>query len=313
MVFTNGNYLVGEIKDLDKGVLTMETDFSDSDFKIELDGIKGIYTATTFLITLKDGERLKGTIETLPGGKIRVEQADTSRVLKDIDEIVYMKSIDKGVLDRLYASVDFGLDLTKANNFTQMSTRSRLGYMADKWSGDAYFNLLRSKQDSVENIKRTEYGIGGKIILPRDWYIPGSLDFLSNTEQKLSLRTTVKVGAGNFLIHTNKTYWTLAGGLNYNNEDYFVDIDDRKSLEGFLGTELNLFDIGDLKLLTNLFLYPGITETGRWRADFNFDIKYDLPLDFYITMAFTVNYDNMPVPGASDFDYIFHTGFGWEW
>jgi hypothetical protein len=52
LILKNGNIIVGEFKDMDKGVLTIETDYSDSDFKIEWEGIKEIYSKTKFLITL---------------------------------------------------------------------------------------------------------------------------------------------------------------------------------------------------------------------------------------------------------------------
>jgi hypothetical protein len=74
-----------------------------------------------------------------------------------------------------------------------------------------------------------------------------------------------------------------------------------------------MFDVGDLNLLTNATVYPGITESGRWRVDYKIDVKYDLPLDFYVKLSFSANYDNQPVEGASKTDYVFVTGFGWEW
>ena len=74
-----------------------------------------------------------------------------------------------------------------------------------------------------------------------------------------------------------------------------------------------MFDVGDLNLITSIVAYPSFTETKRWRSDFIFDLKYDLPLDFYISLGVTINYDNQPVEGAAEFDYVAHTGFGWEW
>ena len=32
IVFTNGNYMVGEVKNMSMGVMQIETDYSDSDF-----------------------------------------------------------------------------------------------------------------------------------------------------------------------------------------------------------------------------------------------------------------------------------------
>ena len=97
-----------------------------------------------------------------------------------------------------------------------------------------------------------------------------------------------------------------------NNEKFSTDDEDRQSLEAFFGTELNLFDIGDLSILTNGYAYPSLTESGRWCADFGLDLKYDLPLDFYLKLGLNYNFDNRPVEGASETDYVFQLSFGWE-
>ena len=43
LILKTGDVIVGEIKSLDKGVVTIETDYSKSDFTIEWSGIKEIY------------------------------------------------------------------------------------------------------------------------------------------------------------------------------------------------------------------------------------------------------------------------------
>jgi hypothetical protein len=59
--------------------------------------------------------------------------------------------------------------------------------------------------------------------------------------------------------------------------------------------------------------YPSLTESGRIRVDNRIDLQYDLPMDFYIKTGFTINYDNQPVEGAAQSDYIWQTTFGWSW
>ena len=153
-----------------------------------------------------------------------------------------------------------------------------------------------------------------KYFLPNDWYVFYANDFLQNDEQKLALRSTSKLGAGYYLVHTNSTYFGIYGGAAANAESFTENSSpDRKSAEAFVGLELNLFDIGDLSLLTNVIGFPSLTESGRFRLDFKFDLKYDLPLDFYIKTGTTINYDNQPVAGAGDLDYVIQTGIGWEW
>lgn len=313
LIMKNGDIIIGEFKDMDKGVIGIETDYSDSDFKIEWSGIKEIYSISKFLVTISDGTRYNGTIRSTEDGKVLIYDEDIGEKTTNLNEIVLLKSVNDGFYSRLYASIDLGFSFTKANSFKQVTMRSNVGYLADRWSADIKFNTLNSTQNETNPIRRTDGGFAFRQYLQRDWYIPADLTFLSNTEQKINLRTNAKIGIGNYVIHTNNAYWGFAGGASYVNEEFSGDNAGKNSLEGYFGTELNLYDIGDLSLLTKAVAYPGVTESGRWRADFVFDTKYELPLDFYIKLGFTLNYDNQPVEGAPDADYVFSTGLGWEW
>ena len=91
----------------------------------------------------------------------------------------------------------------------------------------------------------------------------------------------------------------MTGGVAFTGETYAPVFDpedgasttvpSRRSMEGFIGTELNMYDIGDLNLLTTLVLYLTIisddsVEPVRIRTDFRFDAKYDdfIVKDLYI-------------------------------
>jgi len=313
LILKNGDVIVGELKSMDKGVATIETDYSDKDFKIEWKGISEIYTQSFFLITLTNGERINGTLESPVKEKVilRIDDGRTREVA--IREVVFLKSIDAGFWSRLYAAIDLGFSLTKANNLRQLNFSGKIGYLAERWSLDAAYNSVLSRQDSVADTKRTDGNITYRYFIQNDWFMMADLSFLSNTEQKLNLRSNGKFGMGKFMIHTNTTYWAFQAGASLVNENFSDETPDKKSLEGFLGTELNMFDVGDLSLLTNATVYPGITESGRWRIDYKLDVKYDLPLDFYVKLGFNANFDNQPIEGASKTDYVFSTGFGWEW
>ena len=313
LILKNGDIIVGEIKSLDKGVVTIETDYSKNDFTIEWSGIKDIYSKSVFLITLEDGTRFNGSFKTLKGKNIVViETSDHKRVETTLQDIVFLKGLKSDFWNRVDASFDVGITLTKANNLRQSSVKANLGYLAEKWELNLYYNDVRSRQDSVAQTKHTQGGTSFKYFLQNDWYLGTSLDFLSNTEQALKLRTTGKLGAGNYLKHTNKSYWAVGAGLSYNNESFTNNTENRNSIEGFVGSQLNLFDIGDLDLLSSLYVYPSITESGRLRTDFSLDTKYDLPLDFYIKINVSLNYDNRPAVAGNETDYVFVFSVGWE-
>lgn len=313
LVLLNGDIIVGGIKSMDKGVLTIETAYSKNDFTVEWSGIKEIFSKSRFLVTLKNGQRINGTFESAEAGKkIIINGDDGNKTETTPGEIVYLKGLKSDFWSRVYASIDLGLSFTKANDLRQYNVRSKIGYLGDKWQMDFFYDDTRSKQDSVAETKRTEGGIAAKYFLQKDWYLAASLNLLSNTEQALQLRTTGKLGAGKYLVHTNKQYWGLGAGLSFNNENFTNETSSRSSLEAYFGSELNLFDIGDLSLLSNIWVYPSITEDGRWRTDFTFDTKYDMPLDLYIKLGFTLNYDNRPAIKGKETDYVLAFSIGWE-
>ena len=177
----------------------------------------------------------------------------------------------------------------------------------------ATFNSFNSTQDNVDPINRSDGLITYRYILPYRLYAITTVSLLTDTEQKLDLRANAQIGLGKFFVRTNRSYLGGKIGLNRNIESFTNETEDRLTWEGYFGGEVNLYDIGDLNLLTILMVYPGITALGRWRSDFNLDIKYDLPLDFYIRLGGTLNFDNRPAEGANQATYVLETGFGWEW
>lgn len=311
LVLKNKDVIIGEVKGMDRSVITIGTDYSKDDFKVKWEGINTISTNSSYIITLKNGNRLHGKVKTSDSAEVRVASADGKIKIVSYETIVFLKPIKSRFKDRLHANADFGFSLTKAQSLKQVSMRSAIGYQAENWSADVSYNTLSSSQDKTDKITRTDGGLTFNYLLPKDWNIPASVTFLSNSEQQLDLRMLEKLGAGNYLVHSNRSYWGLAGGITYNSERYY-NTPARKSWEAYVGTELNFYNAGNLSLLTRLAAYPSLTESGRWRYDFNLDTKYDLPLNFYVKFGLTYNYDNRPVAGASSSDYVMQTGFGWK-
>ncbi len=312
LIFKNKDVIVGEIKSMDKGIVVIETDYSDSDFKIEWEKISEVYSKQNYLITLTSGQRHNGYLKSSTPNHVIIHTISGDSIEVNLNEIVYFKTYENDFLSRLSANIDINYSFTKANNLTQSGLRSALGYVAPKWSASAGYNLIKSNQDEVEPIRREDGSFSFRKFLPKDWYLPANYSFLSNTEQKLDLRSIFKLGVGKYIIHTNQSYLGVEGGFSYVNEKFSSDDANRNSMEGYVGSELNLYDIGDLNLLTKAVVFPGITEKGRWRFDYNIDVKYDLPLELYIKVGFSLNYDNQVVEGASKADYVFQTGIGWE-
>ncbi len=313
LIAKNGNIIKGEIKSMNKGVLKMKTSYSDSDFAIEWVKVAQLFTTTEFLISTSHGDRYNGNLRSINEKEIVILSALDTLAKVSIMNIVFLKTVKSDFLSKLSASIGLGYNFTKSNNFRQFSLRSTLGYQAKKWSANANYNNIASNRDDVDAVKRIDASLSYRYYLRHDWFPLAEINWLSNTEQDLNLRTVTKLGMGKYLKRTNQLYWGVQAGVSYNNESFSnSESSSLNSAEGFFGSELNLYDIGDLSLLVNIIAYPGITESGRWRFDSNLDLKYDLPLDFFIKAGFTVNYDNQSVNVGGDFDYVVQTTFGWE-
>ncbi len=82
VVTTSGDRLVGEIKNVEKDVLTLSTDYSDSDFKIKWDKIVSIESDRQFLLETFDGKRLSGSLTPEQRERIRPDRHHERKVAR---------------------------------------------------------------------------------------------------------------------------------------------------------------------------------------------------------------------------------------
>ncbi len=312
LIFENGNTLIGEIIGMEKGVLEIDVSYGDSDFMVRWLDVKEIYTESTFIISLGK-DIYKGRLASTADQKLKVYDKDTVFAWTAFDEIVYLKPVNEAFSDRFDAAIELGFNTTKAQSLRQFSSRNAIGYRTDRWLTDAYYNTLRSTQDNSEAINRNDGQLNFRYLIFKNWYLISSYSILSNSEQRLDLRMNSQVGFGKFLYSTNKSYWSVKLGYNNNNEKFTDESRAQNSSEAYVGTVLNLYDIGDLELLIEYIGFTGLDEFTRYRSDANIDLKYELPFDLFIRTGFSINYDNQPATSGSTTSYILRTGIGWEW
>ena len=308
----NNAVLVGELKSLDKGVLIIETDYSDNDFKVEFNKVTGLIIERKCIIILTDGRRRFGNIKTNDKGIVEITSEKDKVEHFKLNEIVSLTEVNNIFWNRFKGSIDLGFNFTKANSDTQFTINGGLDYTDKNWLSKGKISVLNSDRDDAEKTKRTDASLQLIRILPRKWYLLTDVSFLSNTEQALDGRITPSLGMGKFIISTNKLYLGVTLGYSYNIENYVDSSLDKNSSELFLSSGFNMFDFKDIDLQSGVKLYPSLSEKGRFRTDFDLTLKYDLPYDFYIKMGFTLNFDNQPAVDGNEFDYIFTSGFGWE-
>ncbi len=312
---TNGHVVIGEIKTLENGLLTMETDYGDQDFIINWDHVAKLSTNTTFIITLTNKFRVNGTItySDLLSDYVIILGIEGSRYMAKLLDIVYLKSTESGWIDRFSASIDGGYSITKASNTQQFSLSGNIKYLYTRLSSEVYVNFIDNiTQDTIRS-KRNNYGATCKVFMGKSLYVLGTSDFLESDEQNLDLRTTLQLGLGKFFLRDHKLSLVGALGLANNSEKYITQtLPSENSLEAFTEMEFNEYGVKDLNLSFKAQYFPSLSRNNRNRLIFSFDSKVDLPLDFYIGLYYTFNYDNKPNANGSKTDYVFQSTFGWQ-
>jgi hypothetical protein len=228
-------------------------------------------------------------------------------------DLVYIKQVDVGsVLDVMNLSLDLGYSFTNANNLEQINGDIKADYITNKWGANVFYNTVRSTQTGVDPVKRDNGGFGLMAFAKYGLFISFDADYYSNNEQQMDLRTNYSLSFGKYFIKTNRIFFKSSLGAAYLSENYMDTVPDRKNFEGKVSIEYNMFDVGDLNLYSKIDIFPSITEKGRVRTLFSFDVKYDLPRDFYIKAGLKYNYDNKPAEGIDPKDYVYTFGVGWE-
>lgn len=310
----NGITLYGEIKQINVGVLTMSTSYSDSDFKIDFNEVSSIYVSKKCNIIFSKGKSKVGFLRSENEFEVSFfeNESTSNKEVFNLQKIVRLEIFEAIFWKRFSIFFDVGYNLTRRNNAAQFTFSGGLFYKGPGWAFNSDLNSFRSRQDNIAKIQRTNANIDVKRLLIKDWYILGSVGYLSNTQQALKSRYNLRLGKGRYIVSNSKILFGLAIGYNLNYENFSPLVESKSMNELFANVNLNLFNLKNIDLTSKIYYYPSVSKTNRHRIDYNFDVKYKLPFNIYVKTGLQFNYDNQSILLNSDFDYIFTTGLGWK-
>ncbi len=304
----SGEKIVGEIKKVEKDVLTIETTYSDSDFKIEWDQIASIESDRQFLVETFNGKRLSGTLKVDPAKKATVLVGSDSVPLADLAAMV---PFERSFWSRFDAGFDFGYSMTQANSATQLTLGGTLLYRDRQIVDTALANAFKSTQSNAPDTQRWDFGNDFRYLLGDLWYANTTQDFMNSDEQGLDLRTTIGGGGGRYLFRSALQHLAVGGGLAWTNENYTdPTIVTKDSAEAYFGSEFMTEKLKFADLVTRFTYYPSLTIEHRYRINYKFDLDFNLPGDWYFRVGIFENFDSQPPPGLSRNDYGWSNSFG---
>jgi putative salt-induced outer membrane protein YdiY len=312
LVLKNGDRITGEVKKLERGKLRYSTD-SMGTIYVEWKDVQGLVSKEYYRLRLSDGRRFYGTLSDAGGlGTLTVAGERGTDALPLID-FVGITPIDDTWRDRTDSTVGAGYSYAKSSRITRAHLYANFEYTGEKrvLSGDLRTELSDDGDETSTSARAT--GVYEKL-RPNRVYRFGVVQAEQNDELDLDLRLLLGAGIGRSFVETNRRRLRAAGGLAVAQEES-GDGTSNTELEGVLFATYDsfLFDTPKLDLTSSLAVYPGLTEAGRVRANYDVTLRREFVEDFFWDLGLAGTYDTDPnSDDAAKSDYSITTGLSYE-
>ena len=295
ILLKNGDTITGEITRLERGILTVSTDFMGT-IGIEWRGVLRITSPQSFDVDTGTGASFGGTFpESGQDGVINIGLGRQDiQTLERID-IVRMRPLDKNFWDRFEARVDLGFDVTRANRNATYNLTSQANYQTEKGTTEIKYSSFLTKQQNLETLTRNDLSFSHERRFRDRWYAIGLGQFQQNEELGLELRSLGGGGVGRYLKQTNHWILKATGGMALGRER-FLDTEGQVSVEGIAALSLDFFRFEgkERDISTQVVFWPNFSDFGRIRIDVTSGIRYEIFKDLSWGFSFWNNYDSRP-------------------
>ena len=295
----NGDRITGEVKSVFHGLLKYSTD-DLSTISIEWDKVLRISSPATFEVQVSSGQKYYGKLGLAGNGFVALGTDTLS--LKDI---VVITPIRKRFLSRLDGYFDLGASFQKAHSALQLTSGAKVTYRKPRFETVLEGSTFREDRSDAEQVYRLTVKLTQRFLTAGRWNYGAIVGYDQNNELDLAGRPRLVGFVGRSLIKSNRIDMRVFGGLVGTHEKYFSTDSTSKGLEGLLGGEFSAFRYDHPKLDAGIAssIYPSFTVKGRWRAQTDIRVSYELISDLMLTATLFDSFDNKPqAEGASKHD-----------
>jgi hypothetical protein len=314
-VFHNGDRLTGEIKFLDRGIVSFKTD-SAGTLNIQWDDIAQLMSEQSFEVTLDDGSRLYGSLQDGAATSQLNLQTNSTAIELPMISVVRMTPIEGRLIERIDMSIDLGYSIAKANKVEQ----STIGYDFKYRGPDRQVSLsvdtaTSTSSDQPTSTRVNATGTYRSFVEGRKWDPIGLVQLERNDQLGIKQRSTVGGGVSRWLKDTNRNRISYSTGLAYSTEETLDSTQNAESYEGFLGLSAEWFryDHPEMDVSTTLSVFPRLTGERRTRGNLDVNLRWELIKDFFWGFSIYYSFDDQPEAiDASTTDYGAVTSLGWK-
>ena len=315
----NGDRLTGTVVKSDDKELVIHTEFA-GDVTVQFSAVQEITSAAPLHIGTKDGKTVAGPVKTTDGnldvsagnGMVVVPKEAVVVIRSDAEQAAYEQTLHPDWFHAWTGGLNTSFALTRGNSETK---NLAIAFVADRKTLHdhlgLYVNSVFATNDAPGAVPGTTANAiqGGARydhnLTPRLFGFVAA-DFQTDELQLLDLRSVASVGLGYHAIKSERTTLDLLGGGNYTHEKYDTFT---RNLAGLtLGEELATKLGASTSLVQKLYFYPDLSNTGEYRATFNFGTVTKINKWLGWQNAFGDIYVTNPPPGTRQNDILLTTG-----
>jgi putative salt-induced outer membrane protein len=335
----NGDHLSGTIVKSDGKTLVLHTEFA-GDVTVQFSAITQISTEKELHVTTSDKKTLVGSVTTSDGkievatktgGTVEVPPGNVVLIRNDAEQAAYDKLLHPGLLHGWNGGVNVGFSLARGNSETSnlaLAINAVHPTLNDKTT--IYLSSIDTKNElatptTVANLVtagiRYDHNVN-----PRLFGFVGA-DFMSNALQNLDLRGVYGAGLGFHAIKSDNTVLDFLAGLNYTHETYsngpvvtpatvpstFTSYGVTNKFAALTLGEEMMHKAGKATVLTEkLYFFPDLSDTGEYRATFDFGTVTKISKWLGWQNQFSDIYVSNPPPTSKKNDLILTTGLNFS-
>jgi len=301
----NGDRLSGDIISLEFGILSLSTD-NMSTLNIEWPAVRSVTSKFDFAIERRDGTKYHGVITTSEDGTDLLVTNERGTVRIPMSELERISRFSPQFWDRINGALAVGFSYTKSSAIQVASVNFNSNYRSTSVDGSLAFSANSTKDSSGKTTERILLSSGVQFLQQSRnfWGLLGSLE----RDQALGIDARLLAGAalGRRFVQSPFSELTGIAGI-VGTEEWIVDEPEPKaSAEAVVGGNWQVFRFIDPKtrLDFGLYVFPSLTESGRYRSTGNLALTHKFPHDVTLGLTGYLSYDNKPPePTAEKSDY----------
>jgi len=312
VVLNNGDRVTCEIKQLERGRLTVKTDPMDT-VTIHWGRVVSLASTKYFEIEATSGIRYYGSLKADAPGIILVAGAlGGSTSLQTLD-VIRITPIGQSFWTRIDGAIDLGYSYTRASEQTQWTLNANASYRARRYLTQGSVSSQFTAIQGADSTSRNTLTLSSRRFFGQRWFTAAFGQLQQDQSLGLDFRTVLGGLAGKYVMQRPATTFSVFTGPAYTRER-FEDEPANNSIEGLLGADWEWFTLGnnDTDLSSTFVSYYNLSGPARTRIEFSTSYTQKVVKDLHWSLNVFESYNSDPPEGQKANDFGISITLGWS-